>query len=265
MTANGETFDQFHLSGAHTTLPLPSYVRVQNLANGHSVVVRINDRGPFAHNRLIDVSKRTAEVLGFIDSGTAQVRVTYIGRAPVEGDDTQYLVASIDAPGGGVPNNVFLPSPTTRTVTRPPSIIGRQSGGLLGSFISLFSYADTGLSLGQGAEIVSGAHAAVNQVAGNVSELDAWKSNVEAAQLDTAQINAVQIIAEPEFNGDRELGVFSNVEIAREISRQFALLGAVEQLHVLLESGPATRVILRELKSGVSMQDIEELAEKLNP
>ncbi len=254
MTANGETFDQFHLSGAHTTLPLPSYVRVQNLANGRSVVVRINDRGPFAHNRLIDVSKRTAEVLGFIESGTAEVRVTYIGRAPVEGDDTQYLVASIDAPGGGVPSNVFSPSPATRTTSRPPSIIGRQSGGLFGSFISLFSYADTGSNLGQGGAIVSDAHAAVNQVAGNVSALDAWKSNVEAAQISDT----------PEFDGNSELGVFSNADMAQEISRQFALLGAVEQQRVMLESGPAIRLILRELKSGATMLDIIALAEKLN-
>lgn len=138
LTANGEIFDQFHLSGAHTTLPLPSYVRVQNLANGRSVVVRLNDRGPFAHNRLIDVSKRTAEVLGFINAGTAQVRVTYLGRAPVEGDDTRYLVASINAPG------INLSQPAAQSGTqRAPSIISREGGGLLGAFASLFSYAET--------------------------------------------------------------------------------------------------------------------------
>ncbi len=138
LTANGEIFDQFHLSGAHTTLPLPSYVRVQNLANGRSVVVRLNDRGPFAHNRLIDVSKRTAEVLGFIEAGTAQVRVTYLGRAPVEGDDTRYLVSSIDAPG------VNLSQPGTRSgALGGPSIISREGGGLFGAFANLFSYSET--------------------------------------------------------------------------------------------------------------------------
>lgn len=256
MTANGETFDQFHLSGAHTTLPLPSYVRVQNLANGRSVVLRINDRGPFAHNRLIDVSKRAAEVLGFIESGTAQVRVTYIGRAPVEGDDTRYLVASIDAPGGGVPSNVFSPSPATRAGTRPPSIIGRQSGGLIGSFVSLFSYAGTGLNTGQGTAIVSDAHAAVNEVAEVAPELEAWKNNVEAGQVHT---NAL-----PEFNINSEIGVFFNMELATEIARQFAFLGAVEQQQVVMENGTATRLILRELKSGVTMLDIDELADRLN-
>ena len=101
-TANGEVFDQNHLSAAHTTFPLPSYARVTNKANGRSVIVRVNDRGPYSHKRIIDVSKKTAEVLGFKHAGTADVRVEYVGRAPLEGDDMPKLLASIgrsaDAP-----------------------------------------------------------------------------------------------------------------------------------------------------------------------
>lgn len=97
LTANGEIFDQYHLSGAHPTLPLPSYVRVTNLDNGNSTIVRINDRGPFSHNRVIDLSRRTAEVLGFKTRGTANVRVQYVGPAPLNGDDTRFLVASINS------------------------------------------------------------------------------------------------------------------------------------------------------------------------
>ncbi len=96
LTANGEIFDMNHLSGAHPTLPLPSYVRVTNLDNGHSALVRINDRGPFAKGRVIDLSRRTAEVLGYLNHGMANVRVQYVGPAPLEGDDTQFLVASIN-------------------------------------------------------------------------------------------------------------------------------------------------------------------------
>ena len=74
-TANGEKFDMNKLTAAHRTLPMPSYVRVTNLQNGRSLVLRVNDRGPFAKNRIIDVSRRAAQLLGFERSGTARVRV----------------------------------------------------------------------------------------------------------------------------------------------------------------------------------------------
>lgn len=99
LTANGEIYDQFHLSAAHPTFPLPSYARVTNKKNGNTVVVRVNDRGPYAHGRIIDVSAQAAELLNMKQEGVAAVRVEYIGRAPVEGDDTNFLMASY-RPGG---------------------------------------------------------------------------------------------------------------------------------------------------------------------
>ena len=74
-TANGEVFDMNAVSAAHKTLPLPSMVRVTNLENGRAIVVRVNDRGPFVHGRVIDLSRRGAQLLGFMDQGTARVRV----------------------------------------------------------------------------------------------------------------------------------------------------------------------------------------------
>lgn len=74
-TANGEIYDQHALTAAHPTLQMPALVRVTNLDNGRSLVLRINDRGPFAQNRIIDVSQRAAEELGFRRQGTARVRV----------------------------------------------------------------------------------------------------------------------------------------------------------------------------------------------
>lgn len=74
-TANGEDYDMNTLTAAHRTLPLPSIVKVTNLENGRSLVLRINDRGPFAKNRIIDISKRGAQLLGFQTQGTAKVRV----------------------------------------------------------------------------------------------------------------------------------------------------------------------------------------------
>ncbi len=74
-TANGDVFNEEALTAAHRTLPMPSVVRVTNLDNGRSIVVKVNDRGPFAHGRIIDLSKRAAEVLGFKEKGTAAVKV----------------------------------------------------------------------------------------------------------------------------------------------------------------------------------------------
>jgi rare lipoprotein A len=74
-TANGEGYDQNGLTAAHRTLPMPSMVRVTNLENGRQIALKINDRGPFAHSRIIDVSRRAAQLLGFEQQGTARVRV----------------------------------------------------------------------------------------------------------------------------------------------------------------------------------------------
>ena len=74
-TANGEVFDFNELTGAHRTLPMPSVVQVTNLDNGRSIKLRVNDRGPYARGRIIDVSRRAAQLLGFEVSGTAKVRV----------------------------------------------------------------------------------------------------------------------------------------------------------------------------------------------
>ena len=98
LTANRETYNMYAMSAAHRTLPLPTYVRVRNLANNKSVVVRVNDRGPFAHNRIIDLSYAAAIKLDMIESGTANVEVTAI---------------SFDRPTGD--------QPTRADVTAPPA------------------------------------------------------------------------------------------------------------------------------------------------
>jgi rare lipoprotein A len=105
LTANGEIFDMSSLSAAHPTLPMPCYVRVTNLGNGKSLIVRVNDRGPYHNNRVMDVSSRAAELLEFKSSGVARVRVEYVGRAPLEGSDDRQLIATLRS---GVP----APSPS---------------------------------------------------------------------------------------------------------------------------------------------------------
>jgi rare lipoprotein A len=94
-TANGEIYDMNAISAAHTTLPMPSYVRVTNLETNRSLIVRVNDRGPFHDEREIDLSARAADLLGFKEKGLARVRVEYVGRADLEGSDDRQLAATL--------------------------------------------------------------------------------------------------------------------------------------------------------------------------
>jgi rare lipoprotein A len=111
LTANGEVYDMDRLTAAHPTMPLPSYARVTNLKDGASVIVRVNDRGPYANGRIIDLSKRAAEMLDYSTAGVARVKVQYIGPAPLVPNDDRYLMASyrpgkdtapLPGDGGGV-------------------------------------------------------------------------------------------------------------------------------------------------------------------
>src|SRR6202789_4639631 len=95
LTANGEVFDMASLSAAHPTLPMPCYARVTNLSNGKSLIVRVNDRGPYHGNRLIDVSNKAAELLDFKGNGVAHVRVEYVGRAPLGGSRDRQLSGTL--------------------------------------------------------------------------------------------------------------------------------------------------------------------------
>lgn len=125
MTANGEVFDRDSIAAAHTTMPLPSYARVTNLQNGHSMIVRVNDRGPFHGNRVIDVSERAASALGFRQSGTAKVRVEYVGRASTNGSDDRILLASLRT--DGQPASLTGSAPTMIAQAAPPTNSARQA------------------------------------------------------------------------------------------------------------------------------------------
>ncbi len=134
-TANGERFDMNLMSAAHPTLPMPSHVRVTNLNNGRSLIVRVNDRGPFARGRIIDLSRAAARELGFERDGTAPVRVQNLGVAPLNVTSTEargilegrrmelaaaqsasVTATTITPPGAG-----GTPSTSTRPVTAEPA------------------------------------------------------------------------------------------------------------------------------------------------
>ncbi|MFG1223145.1 septal ring lytic transglycosylase RlpA family protein [Xanthobacter wiegelii] len=116
-TANGEIFDMASISAAHKTLPMPSYVRVTNLSNDRSIVVRVNNRGPYVGDRLIDVSYKTAELLGFAKNGVARVRVQYLGRAPLDDDDDIKLASTLRT--DGTPADLIEGSPVRVASAKP--------------------------------------------------------------------------------------------------------------------------------------------------
>jgi len=118
-TANGEIYDMNDLTAAHRTLPLPSYVRVTNLDNGRALTLRINDRGPFARGRILDASRRAAQLLGFERQGTARVRVTILA------EESRTLAARLQGKTElatiGTPIKVGrLPQPDVRVESLPP-------------------------------------------------------------------------------------------------------------------------------------------------
>jgi len=103
-TATGERFDMHALTAAHRTLPLPGLVEVTNLTNGRRIVARVNDRGPFVDGRIIDLSRGSAEALGMLQAGVAEVRVRYLGRAPRLGGGTALQSAQVAPRPAPVPN-----------------------------------------------------------------------------------------------------------------------------------------------------------------
>ncbi len=118
-TANGEQYDMYAMTAAHKTLPMPTWVKVTNLDNGRTATLRVNDRGPFVAGRIIDVSKRAAQELGFLGQGIARVRVQIIpekrpdaviaaasprNRPPTAAATVDsVVVVRLDAPRGGNP------------------------------------------------------------------------------------------------------------------------------------------------------------------
>lgn len=126
-TANGERFNQRELTAAHRTLQMPSFVRVTNLSNGKSVVARVNDRGPFARGRIIDVSEKVAELLEFKNNGVARVRVQVLPEA-----SRQVAQAAREGrtwhgtmPSEQVTATAYTPPPAMASAPRPYEIDGQ--------------------------------------------------------------------------------------------------------------------------------------------
>ncbi|MGQ4272855.1 septal ring lytic transglycosylase RlpA family protein [Terrihabitans sp. B22-R8] len=120
-TSNGEIFDANSISAAHPTLPLPSYAKVTNVTNGRSIVVRVNDRGPFHGNRVVDVSQRTADLLDFRSKGMAKVKVEYVGPADERGSDNKTLLATLSEGTSSIANTLLAAVRPTKKAEEPAS------------------------------------------------------------------------------------------------------------------------------------------------
>lgn len=228
-TANGEIFSANAISCASPVLPLPSYVRVTNLDNGRSIVCRVNDRGPYLHGRVMDMSYRTAAILGYADRGVGNIQVEYVGPAPLSGDDTRMLLASVSAPSGAEAERTRVA--IARTTPKE---------GLLDGITSLFGYAETN-------ESIDGAVAAATAMANSQPELQAWAARVDEDQ------RKLQL----------QLGVFKDAAAAQQVVRSFTMLGAVAEEQVRIPGSDATRLTLVKLKPGVTRQDVMALAREL--
>ncbi len=149
MTSNGEWFDMNYLTAAHPTLPLPSYAKVTNLENGRQIVVRINDRGPFVANRIIDLSKRAAEKLDMIGKGSAKVRVQYMGPAPLDDNGTQLAALNRDLQRGTLDVTRYAANDKSAApVQRParpvqqPVVLASANSTRSGYFVQVGAFAD---------------------------------------------------------------------------------------------------------------------------
>ena len=132
-TANGDVYDMNELTAAHKTLPMPTSVRVTNLGNGRSLVLRVNDRGPFTNGRIIDVSRRAAQLLGFQSRGTAKVRVTAVSAASGPGrkletsKEERYALPAV--PRGQVTAKALPPPPGAKAAKPAKKARQSKSGG----------------------------------------------------------------------------------------------------------------------------------------
>lgn len=122
-TSSGEIFDMRALTAAHKTLPLPGLVEVTNTANGRRAVLRVNDRGPFAEGRIIDLSRAAAEELGLLSQGVGQVRVRYLGRAPRGGGGGQPMQRAEAPPPVVRPTPAPISAPTPYLTAPMPPVI----------------------------------------------------------------------------------------------------------------------------------------------
>lgn len=227
-TANGEIFGAYYLTAASPVLPIPSYARVTNLENGRSVLVRVNDRGPYLQGRVMDLSYEAANALGYVNNGHAEVEVRYVAAAPLNGDDSRMLMATIN----------------TRTPMEEQ--IDRMSGGL-----ENFALAEAEVAPIPATRF------------GYAAEAPASGALAATAALANGELAGPELLNTSSESITLRLGVFRDSAEVRKVTEAFAMFGAVDEATTKVGGDPATVLTLIRLKAGVSRQDVVRLAQEL--
>lgn len=187
-TSNGETYDMFAMTAAHTTMPLPSYARVTNVANGRSVIVRVNDRGPFLNNRIIDLSYAAARRLGMVESGSAEVIVERITHQEIRAGSWRRGSSATAAAPAAAPAATPVVAAPARPAARPAAAANEPVFVQIGAFREEFN----ARSLAAQASSV---------MPGNVPvEVDSTPNRIFRVRLG------------PFANRDQAMGVFNTIE-----------------------------------------------------
>ncbi len=270
LTANGEVYNQYALSAAHPTMPLPSYARVTNLKNGSSVMVRVNDRGPFHGKRIIDVSAKAADLLDFKSAGVADVKVEYVGKARIEGSDEKFLLASYRAPGTPViepgatqPGTMIAmaaepQNPVTGAIDDQFALNGvalasipiplrRPSLFMEGTPIDIA--ATTSVVLGFAPDVGTGGAAATAFAAFDVAAAPVAERDMAVAKVDPELAARVAVIS---------LGTFDNPAAASHVRQLFADTGLVSARKTVTEGREAWEI--RMLVGGDAADGVLKLA-----
>ena len=198
-TANGEIFDMGAISGAHTTLPLPSMVEVTNLDNGRKLMVRVNDRGPFVGGRVIDLSHAAARELGYDQRGLARVRVRYVGPAALPDSSLRYAANAKPSPSPRVtPASSYAPPvPPIAAPGYTPPIVTAQ---LPPPPVSVLSSVLAPVSSPVAAPVVAPAPAAPATI--YRIQAGAFSDQMNAQHVATQLASAGQVLVEPvQHNG----------------------------------------------------------------
>ncbi len=218
-TANGDIYDMNALTAAHRTLPMPSYVRVTNLENGRSLILKVNDRGPFARGRIIDVSRRASQLLGFQKNGTARVRVQIMA------DQSRAIAARLRGQAQlakiGTPITVDrLPKPKVSTQALPPP--GDES---------------------ESTDIAEAPPAALPSPAAIAEPNEELSMNLEPAdaKITVEAVKETQIFV--------QAGAFSLFENANRVRARLTPIGPVKLTSVLINGKDLYRVRVGPLKS----------------
>jgi rare lipoprotein A len=250
-TANGETYDMNDLTAAHRTLPMPSIVRVTNLENGRSLKLKLNDRGPFARERIIDVSRRASQLLGFHMQGTTPVRVEIVE------DESRQLAAAL-----GVPSEVAwaasqpMPAPVAVVAATPiePDPPPAPLPGVVAETLAEPAAAE--LEVGTVAETIPDPPPAVPTMSASYVASYQPAITYAPAQTPSRALAAVSEGNSAEFARWVQAGAFADPRRAAAVRRRLAVLGPTVASPSVVGGREVLRVRVGPLRSEAEAQRV---------